>query len=129
MRTNNLAYSLIFKTVGMLFCIVPVTAAILSYFPIWIGTGGVKVLSGFTLILCVIAHVPLIKAAKNLFKSPASYTVWLFIFVAFLILSSIAEEMTVISFVGFLGNLVGAVMFKLEGVFKSKAGIDNEKRN
>ena len=60
-------------------------------------------------------------------RAPASYTVWLVIFIAFLILSNIAHEMTVISFVGFLGNLIGAVLFKLSG----KIGGDtvDEERN
>ena len=39
MRRNNIVYRIIFKTAGMLFSIVPVTIAILSYFPIWIGGG------------------------------------------------------------------------------------------
>lgn len=127
MKRNSFALSVGLRALGMLFCIVPATLAIISYFPIWLGEGGGKVLSGFTVILCVVAHVPIIKGIKRLFDSPASYTVWLVIFIAFLILSNIAHEMTVISFVGFLGNLIGAVLFKLSG----KIGGDtvDEKRN
>lgn len=127
MKRNSFALSVSLRVLGMLLCVAPVTLAIISYFPIWLGEGGGKVLSGFTVILCVVAHVPVIKGIKRLFDSPAGYTVWLFIFIAFLTLSNIAEEMTVISFVGFIGNLVGAVMFNLAEKFRGEA-VD-EKRN
>ena len=117
MQTNKLALRIALRTLGMLFCILPVTGAILSYFPIWLGCDGSKVLSGFTVLLCIMAHVPLIKGIKRLLASSASYMMWLIVFISFLILSNIAKEMTVISFVGFLGNLLGAVMFKLSEHF------------
>ena len=37
---------------------------------------------------------------------------WLVTFVLFMMLSRIANEMTVISFVGFVSNLAGACLFK-----------------
>jgi hypothetical protein len=45
---------------------------------------------------------------------------WLALFVIFLLLSKIAEEMTVISFVGFIGNSFGAIVFKLSEKYKPK---------
>ena len=38
---------------------------------------------------------------------------WLVSFLIFFCLSRIADEMTVISFVGFVGNLIGALFFHL----------------
>ena len=38
---------------------------------------------------------------------------WFCAFVIFLILSRIADEVTVISFVGFVTNLIGAIFFRL----------------
>jgi nicotinamide riboside transporter PnuC len=38
---------------------------------------------------------------------------WFIIFITFMLLSRIADEVTVISFIGFVGNLIGAACFKL----------------
>ncbi len=40
---------------------------------------------------------------------------WFLCFALFFSLSKIADEMTVISFVGFVSNLIGAGVFKLAG--------------
>ena len=49
----------------------------------------------------------------RILKSPAVYTLWLIAFIAFSSLSRIADEMTVISFFGFISNAAGAVLFRL----------------
>ena len=46
-------------------------------------------------------------------KSASSYLLWLIMFLLFITLSKIGEQMTVISFVGFISNLLGAICFKL----------------
>ena len=124
MKPASLKLKILFYALGLIFCIVPPTVAILSFFPFWIGVGEAKVASGFVLLLCVIAHAPLLKAIKRLLKSEASYLMWLVIFLLFLLLDAIAFEMTVISFTGFIGNLIGAVFFKLS----ERYGERNEKQ-
>lgn len=104
---------LILKAAGLAFCILPPVVAILSYFPIWVASGGEVVISGFALLLLTLAMIPLWKTVKRALTSPASYTLWLIAFIAFFALSNIARDMTVISFVGLTGNLLGAVIFKL----------------
>ena len=116
---NNITKYLLLKTVGILFCTIPPFAAILSYFPVWCAKGGEYVFSGFTLLLIALAFMPLYRGFKRLLQSSASYTLWLVLFGAFFILSKIADEMTVISFVGFIGNSIGAVFFKLADRFKA----------
>ena len=113
MMTGNLKRLVFFKTLGILVAVVPTLATILFYFPLWLGGSGIEILSGFTVLLCVLAHVPLFKALKRLFNSSASFALWLVLFVAFFLLSRIADQMTVISFVGFVSNLAGAVLLKL----------------
>lgn len=124
MKTASLKLKILFYTLGLLFSIAPPTVATLSFFPLWLGTGGTKIASGFVLLLCVIAHAPLIKGFKRLLKSDASYLMWLIIFLLFLLLEAIAFEMTVISFTGFIGNLIGAIFFKLS----ERYGAVNEKQ-
>jgi Co/Zn/Cd efflux system component len=55
-----------------------------------------------------------------IFHSPAAYVMWLIAFLLFFSLEKIAHEMTVISFVGFLSNLCGAVLFKFAASRKDK---------
>ena len=124
MKASNLKLRVLFYALGLIFCIAPPTVATLSFFPFWIGVGGAKVASGFVLLLGVIAHAPLVKAVKRLLKSEASYFMWLVLFVIFLVLEKIAFEMTVISFIGFIGNLIGAIFFKLS----ERYGVKNEKQ-
>ena len=112
MRSDPIKAALL-RFCGMLLCILPPVLAILFYFPIWIAEGGEGVIPGFTVLLISIAALPLYRLMKRALESAASWTLWLTAFVLFLLLSRIADEMTVISFTGFVGNALGAVLFKL----------------
>ena len=103
---------LILRGLGLILCTVPVFWAVISYFPLWREAGGGRLLSGGALLLVILAWVPLFRFIKRLIASPSAYMMWLIIFIVFFMLSKIAEEMTVISFVGFVGNALGAVCFK-----------------
>ena len=92
---------------GIFLCTVPPIICTLSYFPLWVDAD--RSLCGAVLILLLIAALPLYKLLKEKLKSPASYTVWLLLFILFFTLSKIAAEMTVISFAGFVGNVLGAL--------------------
>ena len=111
-RSNPFAYFTL-RGLGITLCVLPVTAAILCYFPVWVAEGGEGIVPGITLLLLVLAALPLWRLIRRALASLASYTLWLIAFVVFLCLSRIADEMTVISFVGFVGNALGAIMFKL----------------
>ena len=109
---NERAKEFILRALGLIFCTVPVIASIILYFPLWQQKGGAAVLSGFTLILIILSLIPFFNTVKRMLRSPAAHTMWFIIFVMFFLLSKIAAEMTVISFVGFVGNLIGALLFK-----------------
>lgn len=111
MNNYSIKRILLFST-GLAICTVPVLSAIILYFPVWKEKGGAATLSGFTLLLILIALVPLFSTVKNLLRSPAAHTMWFIAFVVFLLLSRIANEMTVISFVGFISNLIGAFFLR-----------------
>ncbi len=113
---NNITIKSIFlRVIGVVLCIIPVSVSILCYFPAWRAAGGEVLLSGATLLLLCMAAVPLYKLISAKLRSPAAYTLWLIAFILFFLLSNIAEEMVVISFTGFVGNLLGAIAFKLAG--------------
>ena len=120
-------FRILFSFLGLAFCIVPVVICILKYFPVWTARGGETIFSAITLILVAIAAVPLFSFIKRILRSPASYTVWLVFFIFFFLVSRIAEEMVVISFVGFISNLVGAVFFKISKRFSVRGDIGERK--
>lgn len=112
-KANNFTYKLILRLLGILLCTVPVCAAVISYFPAWRAEGGEVVISGFTVLLIALCFVPLWNTVRRALSSPAAHTMWLIAFVIFFTMSKIADEMTVISLVGFIGNGAGALCFRL----------------
>ena len=114
---------LLLSAIGLLVSTVPTLVCVLTYFPVWRERGSDYVISGLALLFSLLAILPLIRIIKQKLKSPSAYLVWLIIFLLFFSLSRIAEEVTVISFVGFVTNLIGSVFFKLAAREKS----DNEK--
>lgn len=101
------------KLFGILFCTVPPILATLLYFPLWKARSGLAAISGFTLLLILISLLPLIRIIRRVYRSPSVHTMWFFAFVIFLMLSKIADEVTVITFTGFIGNLIGAALFNV----------------
>ena len=113
---------ILLKTFGLIFCTVPVISAIILYFPIWRERGAATALSGFTLLLIILSLLPFFNTVKRWLRSPAAHTMWFIVFVLFFLLSKIADEMTVISFVGFVGNFIGAILFKAARKKSARAG-------
>ena len=104
---------LLFNALGLIFSVIPVGVAIISYFPIWIEREDASILSGLALLLCAMALVPLFKYAREALRSASAPLMWFILFAVFFLLSKIANEMTVISFIGFIGNMIGAIFFKI----------------
>ena len=116
MTRNKGFLSIALYALGLLLCISPPLIATLSFFPLWINKGDGSSVCGIALLLILVAISPLLKFIKGLIHSPASYTVWLIIFVIFFLISKIVDEVTVIAFTGFLGNLLVTLCFKLSGI-------------
>ena len=107
---------------GLILCVAPPAICTLSYFPLWSNAGGGRVIAGGAALLLVMCAIPIVKFFKKNFESFASYLMWLCAFLVFLLLSRIAEEMTVITFVGFVSNLIGAIFFALA----KRCGVKND---
>ena len=105
----------IFNLIGLIISILPVTITTLSYFPFWRNAGGGAVVSGFTVLLLVLCSAPLFRLIKRILSSPSAEKIWLITFIVFFALSKIAEQMTVISLVGLISNLISSIFFKLGG--------------
>ena len=118
---NNPTKRLLYYSLGMMISIIPVGVCIFSYFPLWIRRGDASVLSGMSLVLIGLALIPLYKHLKGFMRSPSAPTVWLVSFLIFFLLSRIADEMTVISFVGLISNLLGSALFKLSRKYAGRS--------
>lgn len=99
--------------IGLLACIVPPAVCTLLYFPLWRSVGASSVIAGGVALILVLCAMPLFKFFREKLRSPASYVMWFLAFLLFFFVSKVAEEMTVICFVGFVSNLAGAVLFGL----------------
>lgn len=110
---EKLYKSIILRALGVLVSVLPPALAVISYFPVWCAAGGEYVVSGFVLLLLLLSAMPLFNLIKRLLASPAVWVMWLVAFIVFFSLSRIAEEMVIISFVGFVSNVIGAILFKL----------------
>ncbi len=103
---------LIFTVIGAFLSAAVPIAVTLSYFPLWRESGEAAI-SGISLLLLLIAAVPIFRIIKKILATPSAPVIWLLVFIAFLLFSRIANEVTVISFFGFISNAVGAIFFKL----------------
>ena len=103
----------VFWWLGLIFSILPPLLATLLYFPVWSLRGGAASLSGIVFLLLLLSFLPLFNVLKERLRSPSTYAIWLILFVTFFLLSRIADEVAVISFFGFIGNLIGSVFFRL----------------
>ena len=99
---------------GLALCIVPPSAATILYFPIWSEMGGGRVIAGGGVLLAVIFAMPILKWLGRILHRSTPYVFWTVLFVIFLGLSKIADEMTVITFTGCIGNILGALVFAAE---------------
>lgn len=111
-RTNPLRQTLL-RAIGICFSVIPPAVCTLLYFPIFAESSPDKLLSLGTLLLLIIAFLPLTRILSAKLKSPSATLIWLIIFLLFYTLSKISDEMIVISFFGFIGNLLGSVFFRL----------------
>ena len=105
--------SLLLSALGVTVSTVPVAIATLSYFPLWVERSSYATFSGFTLLLLILAATPIVKILKRRFTSPSVTIVWLMLFLVFSMLKSIVYEVTVIAFVGFVSNSLGALIYYL----------------
>ena len=124
--TKSRRLRFLYTALALMISILPVMAAILSYFPIWAERGSATLLSGFCLLLMLIAVTPAIRFFKKAISSPSAPLIWLLSFVLFFSLSRIAEDMTVISFIGFISNLLGALFFNLADRHKERRCCEDE---
>ena len=103
---------LVLRITGLILCVLPPAIAALEYFPLWLGEGD-KALSALALLLLLVAAIPLWRFVKSLLASPSIWAVWLVLFLFFTLFATLIEGLTVISLMGFLGGVPGAICLRL----------------
>ena len=113
MKQNNAIKRSVLRVIALTVCILPPAIATISYFPVWVVREDTSVLSGMALLVLTIVLIPLMKYIKEKMESPSAPVIWMISFLLFFLLSKIATEMTIISLIGFISNLIGTLIFKL----------------
>lgn len=122
MKSKKTLVNILLWLVGMMLSVGAPLMATLSFFPVWVAQGGEFVVSGFAVLIGIICALPLYRWIKSGLASPSGVTVWLVLFLLFFALSRVADEITVIAFVGFIGNILGGIAFKIGKKLKEEKG-------
>ena len=112
-KKTNVFVSFGLHILGFCLCILPPAVCTLMYFPLWKTIGYEYCIAGGAALILVLCMIPLYKFLRRKFESYSSYLIWLILFLLFFALSKIADQMTVISFAGFVGNILGAICFHI----------------
>ena len=102
------------KALSIFLCTVPPAAVTIYYFPIWYEVGRVRALAPAISILCFcVSAVPLIRWLSQKIKTPAAWMIWSVMAAVLIVLMQVIEQMVVISVVGAIGNIIGAILWKI----------------
>lgn len=111
-----------FYSLGMISCIVPGLITICQLFPLWQKesfstlASGITV-SGMAVLLLLLTSTPLLREFKSKIQTPAAWIMWLIGTVVCYAISRVIEDIALVCFVSFLGNLIGAMLFKVSEHF------------
>ena len=114
----------LFLVLGYALCVVPPALAILERFPLWAREGGAPLISGFSLLLLLVAAIPLRRglqrALRRFLESPSAFTIWGVLWLACEFFGRIAVSLADIALLATLSSLLGAFFFRLAGRGVSK---------
>jgi hypothetical protein len=111
MQNNGKRFLL--TAVGMALCVIPPFVTTLCQFPMWVSTSAKCTVSGLFLVLAFICIIPVFKALKKHFDSPAIPVVWLVVAVFAYAVKAIIDQVFLIAAIGAVSSCVGVVVFKL----------------
>ena len=87
--------------------------ATLMYFPLWVDRSAEATVSGMFVFLGLISAIPLFRIIKEQLRSPSAWLIWMLVFILFAALEAIVFEVKIIALVGFVANIIGAIIYKL----------------
>lgn len=113
--------------VGMICAVLPPLIAFLDNFPLLTEENYGQAVSWFAVAMIAICCIPFWRKIKEYFKSPDTMVLWLIVFVIFSATKNLINGMIIVSFCGFVGNLVAKALF-FAG-HKIEPAEDKEKEN
>lgn len=107
----------VFCLLGYLFSVLPPLVATLICFPSLYERGdGARAVSLAGLTLLFLSLLPFWRRLKRLLHSPSAPMLWGIVFTLFYLARLVADEVVLISAIGLVGSVVGAILFRLGGV-------------
>ena len=123
MKTSHKLFAL--HLLGLFVCIAPPIITTFEYFPLWFQRPDTAI-SAISAILALLCCIPFMKQIKAYFKgTPASWSVWLVIYVLVAAFNKLADGVETVAFIGLLSNLLGGCIFRIEKHLKNKEGVNN----
>lgn len=122
MRRSHKIFAL--HVLGLAVCVVPPIIATLEHFPLWFQRSETAI-SAVSAMLVTLCCIPFMKQIKAYFKgTPASWAIWLVIYVLIAVFSKLAEGIETVAFIGLTSNLIGGFIFRIEKHMKHKEGVN-----
>lgn len=114
--------ALLIKILGLCVCIIPPAIATIDLFPLFVESGE-KQISAIGALLLIVCAVPFWKQVKHFLSSPSAWKVWTVVVILSAVCRAVMDELFVISTIGLISGLVGAVIFAIEKSYRKKHGL------
>ena len=102
----------------------PLVATLLQV-PVWVQQSSKATMSGLFLLFAFFSILPFVKQVKMWLRSPAVWGIWIGLFVLFVILRNIIDQMVIVCFVGMISNIIGAGIYKVGSIVCGKKEKEN----
>lgn len=111
--------------VGLAVSIAAPLVAAATQFPVWTENVEPTQISGMFVFVAILCMIPLFNHFKIALRSPSSAMLWTIMFVVTWALSKIIAQIVIVSLVGAVSNIIGAVMCGIGNHLRRAGGIVN----
>lgn len=111
--------------VGLAVSIAAPLVAAATQFPVWTENVEPTQISGMFVFVAILCMIPLFNHFRIALRSPSSAMLWTIMFVVTWALSKIIDQIVIVSLVGAVSNIIGAVMCGIGNYMRRPGGIVN----
>lgn len=108
---------------GLTISIVAPLIAAMTQFPVWTQNVSPQEISGLFVFVAFICIIPLFNHFKQALRSPSSALLWSLMFLITWALSKIIAQMVIVSLVGMIANIIGAIMCGIGNHMRRPKGV------
>ena len=109
--------------VGLAVSIVAPLIAAATQFPVWTENVEPTQIGGMFVFVAILCMIPLFNHFKIALKSPSSAMLWTIMFVVTWALSKIIKQIVIVSLVGMISNIVGAILCGIGNHLRRPRGV------